>query len=220
MYDGLRNFFFECVLADYDAYRKERDIKIAGLSTDLRLAVHSCSSMFHLVEHIFDRFGNTSQSFTFQSLKDYQAHLVNLCPDFEIVRDCANVHKHRHLNRHTPRLSSAESLQEVIVITEYQDSKGSYRIAEKEIHINLDDGTTRVLHECLDFVRRMWWDELIRLDVVPAPSSSPEETKPSLPLREHDGEAAHLDSIQIRQGERFKQAMIFKRFNYETMQAE
>jgi hypothetical protein len=66
----------------------------------------------------------------------------------------------------------------------------------------------------------MWWDELIRLDVVPAPSSSPEETKPSLPLREHDGEAAHLDSIQIRQGERFKQAMIFKRFNYETMQAE
>jgi len=26
MYDGLRNFFVECVLADHDAYREARDI--------------------------------------------------------------------------------------------------------------------------------------------------------------------------------------------------
>jgi hypothetical protein len=219
MYDGLRNFFIECVLADHDAYREARDIKIAGLSIDLRLAVHACSSMFHLADHTFDEFRGTSPSFAFQSLKDYQTHLVSLCPDFEIIRDCANVHKHRRLTRHTPHVSSAESLQEVIVTTEYQDDKGSYCIAEKEIHINLDDGTTRILHECLDSVRRMWWDELICLGVVPTPSSSPEKAKPSLPLREHDGEAARLD-IRIRQGERFKQTMILKCFNYETMQAE
>jgi hypothetical protein len=218
MYDGLRNFFFESVLADHDAYRKERDIKIAGLSNDLRLATHACSSMFHLADHIFDEFRN-SQNFSFQSLKNYQTHLVNGCSDFGIVRDCANVHKHRQLTRHAPLVSSAESLQEVVIITEYKDDKGPYRIAEKEIHINLNDGTTRILHECLDSVRRMWWSELIGLAVFPAPSSSPENAEPSPPLREQDGERARLD-IQIRQGERFKQNMILKRFNYESMKVE
>ncbi len=219
MYDGLRNFFVECVLADHDAYREARDLKIDGLSIDLRLAVHACSSMFHLVDHVFDEFRGTSSIFPFNSLKDYQAHLVNLCPDFEIVRDCANVHKHRRLTRHTPLLSSAESLEQVVVMTEYQDDKGTYRIAEKEIRVKLDDGNIKILHECLDSVRRMWWDELLRLGVMSPPSSAPKEPRPYPPLREHEGEAPLLD-LRLTQGERFKQTMIFHRFNYETMKAE
>jgi len=219
MYDGLRNFFVECVLADHDAYREARDIKIAGLSIDLRLAVHACSSMFHLADHVFDEFNSTSSIFPFRSLKDYQTYLVNLCPDFEIVRDCANVHKHRRLTRHTPLLSSAESLEEVVVTTEYQDDKGAYAIAEKEIQVKLDNGTIKILHECLDSVRHMWWDELLRLGVMSSPSSAPKKIQPYPPLREHEGETALLD-LRLRQGERFKQSMILKRFNYETMKAE
>ena len=69
MYDGLRNFFVECVLADHNAYREARSIKIAGLSMDLRLAVHACSSMFHLADHVFDEFKNTNSTFPFKSLK-------------------------------------------------------------------------------------------------------------------------------------------------------
>lgn len=219
MYDGLRNFFVECVLADHDAYREARDTKIAGLSIDLRLAVHACSSMFHLADHVFDEFSCTGSIFSFNSLKDYQSYLVNLCPNFEIVRDCTNVHKHRRLTRHTPLLSSAESLEEVVVMTEYQDEKGTYRIAEKEIRVKLDDGTVKILHECLDSVRRMWWDELLRLGVMSPPSSAPKEPRPYPPLREHEGEAALLD-LRLTQGERFKQSIIFQRFNYETMEAE
>lgn len=219
MYDGLRNFFVECVLADHDAYREARSIKIAGLSIDLRLAVHACSSMFHLADHVFEEFRSTGSTFPFSSLRDYQAHLVSLCSHFEIIRDCANVHKHRHLTRHTPLLSSAESLEEVVVMTEYQDDKGLYRIAEKEIHVKLDDGTVRVLHECLDSVRAMWWDELVRLNVISLPPSIPKEPQIYPPLREHEGETALLD-LCLRQGERFKQSMIFRRFNYETMRTE
>ncbi|GAC1503168.1 MAG: hypothetical protein NVS2B14_15830 [Chamaesiphon sp.] len=219
MYDGLRNFFVECVLADHDAYREARDIKIAGLSMDLRLAVHACSSMFHLADHVFDKFNSNSSIFPFISLKNYQTYLVKLCPDFEIVRDCANVHKHHRLTRHTPLLSSAESLEEVVVTTEYQDDKGAYRIAEKEIRVKLDNGTIKILHECLDSVRNMWWDELLRLGVMSSPSSAPKKIQLYPPLREHEGETALLD-LRLRQGERFKQSMILQRFNYETMKAE
>lgn len=219
MYDSLRNFFVECVLADHDAYREARSLKVAGLSIDLRLAVHACSSMFHLADHVFDEFRDTDSSFPFNSLKEYQNHLVSLCPDFEIVRDCANAHKHRRLTRHTPLLSSAESLQEVVVITEYQDDKGKYRIAEKKIHIKLDDGTIKILHECLDSLRHMWWDELLRLGVMSSPCSVPKQSQPYPPLREQEGETALLD-LRLRQGERFNQVMICERFNYETMKVE
>jgi len=219
MYDGLRNFFVECVLADHDAYREARSIKIAGLSIDLRLAVHACSSMFHLADHVFEEFRDASSTFPFNSLREYQHHLVSLCSHFEIIRDCANVHKHRHLTRHTPLLSSAESLEEVVVMTEYQDDKGLYRIAEKEVHVKLDDGTVRILHECLDSVRAMWWDELVRLNVVSLPPSTPKKSQIYPPLREHEGKAALLD-LRLRKGERFKQPMILRRFDYETMRAE
>lgn len=221
MYDGLRNFFVECVLADHEAYKETRDIKIAGFSIDLRLAIHTCTSMFHFVDHIFDEFHETSPIFPFSSLKAYQDYLVNLCPDFAIVRDCANVHKHRRLTKHKPLLSSAESIQEVIVNTEYQDDKGKYCILEKEIRVNLDDGTIKILHNCLDSVRVMWWDELVRLGVMSPLSPVQKKACPSPPLREHEGEIPLLKwQLKLRQGERFKQLMLFQRFNYETMKPE
>lgn len=219
MYDGLRNFFVECVLADHDAYREARAIKIAGLSIDLRLAVHACSSMFHLADHIFDGFSSTDSTFPFSSLGKYHSHLVNICPDFGIVKDCANAHKHRRLKKYSPQVSSADSLQEVVVVTEYQDDRGIYRIAEKEIHIKLDNGTIKILHECLDSVRCMWWDELVHLGVMNSPLLTPKELRPYPPLREQEGETALLD-LRLRQGERFKQSMVLQRFNYETMKAE
>jgi hypothetical protein len=219
MYDGLRNFFVECVLADHDAYREARSIKSAGLSNDLRLAVHACSSMFHLVDHVFEEFNDTGPTFPFKSLREYQDYLSNLCPDFKIIRDCTNVHKHRSITRHTPLLSYAGSIEEVVVVTEYQDDKGIYRIAEKEIYVNLNDGNIKVLHECLDSVRSMWWDELVRLNVINPPLPISKEPRTYPPLREHEGETALL-ALRLRQGERFKQKMILLRFNYETMRAE
>ena len=219
MYDGLRNFFVECVLADHDAYRESRELKVAGLNIDLRLAVHACSSMFHLVDHVYEEFKGNSTIFLFRSIKDYQTHLAQVCPDFEIVRDCANVHKHRRLTRLSPLITSADALEEVVVMTEYLDDAGTYRIAEKEIRVKLGDGTIKILHQCLDSVRLMWWDELVRLNVMEPPPSAPAESKPYPPLREHEGETALLD-LRLRRGERFKQSMVMQRFNYETMRAE
>jgi hypothetical protein len=149
MYDSLRDFFVECVLADHDAYIESREIKEAGLRIDLRLAIHTCSSMFHLVDHIFAQFKEDDKNSKFGSLKNYQSHLTMQCPDFEIIRDCANAHKHYEIDRHAPLIKSVKQLSEVLAMTTYYDDKGKYCIAEKEIHACLSDGTIKILGDCL-----------------------------------------------------------------------
>ena len=162
MYDDLRNFFIEGVLSDHDAYEDARSLKEAGLSIDVRLAVHACTSMFHMADHVFQEAPSTTSAFPFRTLADYQKYLIGECSEFAVVRDCANAHKHRVLNRGKVLISSASALQEVIVVTQYSDSEGLYSIAEKEVRVTLLDGSIKKLHEALRAVREMWWIELQR----------------------------------------------------------
>lgn len=220
MYDDLRSFFVECVLADHDAFREARALKIAGLSTDLRLAIHTCSSMLHMADHVYDELSEANSSFTFTSLKDFHSYLCGLTPEFKIVTDCANAHKHRRLSRHNPALADASSIQEVVVVTEFNDEKGIYRIADKEIHIRLSDGRIQLMHICLDAVREMWWSELHRLGIIPASVNDLQAPYvPFPPSREQEGAAALL-SIKLIRGERFKLNITPKKYNYHTNQLE
>ena len=218
MYDGIRNYFVECVLADYEAYVDYKGIKQVGLNVDLRLAMHACSSMLHLADHVFEEMRTPLNARGINSLRKYHQFLERTCADFRVVRDAANAHKHRSLTKHNPCISGAESIEEVVVITEYEDQDGPYRIAEKEVHVSLLDGTVKKLHDSLNNVRQMWWDEMIQLGVMqPTPQSSSQ--KPAIPAREQPGEAAALQII-IRRAERFKQVTKLQKFNYETMMAE
>jgi hypothetical protein len=166
MYDDLRSFFIECVLADHDAYIEARELKVAGLRIDLRLAIHACSSMFHLADHVFHEFNGKRPDFNFNKIEEYWNYLIGLCDDFEMMRDCTNVHKHSRISRTGRLLSSANQLHEVIVYTHYHDEKGKYIIAEKEIRVTLDNGGIKVFHKCLESVRDMWSSELFRLGII------------------------------------------------------
>lgn len=220
MYDDLRNFFVECLLADHDAFREARQLKIAGLSTDLRLAIHACSSMLHMADHVHAELSETDPSFIFTSLGAYHGHLCGLAAEYKIITDCANAHKHRRLTRNDPALTSATSIQEVVVVTEYSGENGIYRIAEKEIHIKLSDERVQLMHECLDAVREMWWRELQWLGVLPMTMNDvPNPRTPFPPCREQEGQAA-LMSIKLMQGERFKQTVILQKYNYQTNRLE
>jgi hypothetical protein len=219
MYDGIRNYFVECVLADHDVYVDYRATKQAGLNVDLRLAVHACSSMLNLADHVFEEMKAILTARSINKLRDYHSHLERLCPEFKIIRDCANAHKHRRLTKHNPCISGAESIEEAVVITEYVDEDGPYRIAEKEVHVSLLDGTTIVLHEALKSVRKMWWDEMTQLGVMQPRAHAPSTPGKQVPIREQLGESAFLQ-IKIRKGERFKQKTLIRKFNYQTMSVE
>ena len=132
MYDGIRNYFIKCALADYGCYVDYKGIKQVGQNVDIRLAMHACSSMLHLADHVLDELKTTLEARGIKSLREYHTHLAKRCADFCVVRDCANAHKHRSLTEHSPCISGAESIQEVVVLTEYKDTEGPYRIAEKK----------------------------------------------------------------------------------------
>jgi hypothetical protein len=219
MYDNLRDFFIECVLADHDAYIEAKELKVAGLRIDLRLAVHTCSSMLHLADHVVCEFKSNPSIFPFDSLKKYIDNLDNKCPDFKIIRDCANAHKHRQIDRNNSLINSSKQLSEVITMTTYHDEKGRYCIAEKEIRVELNDGNIKILHECLESVRNMWSNELFRLGIIDSLYLLPPKTQHYPPLREHDGENGIMD-LRLKRSEGLKQLIIFQNFNYETMKAE
>ena len=216
MYDDLRNFFVECLLADHNAFREAKSLKVAGLSIDLRLAIHACSSMLHMADHVFVELAGVDTSFVFASLGAYHNHLCSLASEFKIITDCANAHKHRRLSRNNPTFTSVTSIQEVVVVTEYRDDIGIYRIAEKKIHVKLSDGRILLIHECLDAVREMWWRELQKLRIIPMTMNDiPVTNEHFPPLREQKGETALL-SLRLMRGERFEQIMLFQKFNYLT----
>jgi hypothetical protein len=219
MYDNLRSFFVECVLADHDAYIEARELKVAGLRIDLRLAIHACLSMFHLADHVFHEFNGNRPDFNFKNKEEYWNYLIGLCDDFEMMRDCTNVHKHSRISRPGRLLSSANQLHEVIVSTHYHDEKGKCIIAEKEIRVSLDNGEIKVFHKCLESVRNMWSNELFRLGIIDSLYPLPLKTQHYPPLREHDGDSGIMD-LRLKRSEGLKQLMIFQDFNYETMKAE
>ena len=218
MYDGIRNYFIECALADYGCYVDYKGIKQVGQNVDIRLAMRACSSMLHLADHVLDELKPTLEARGIKSLRDYHTYLATRCADFCVVRDCANAHKHRSLTKHSPCISGAESIQEVVVLTEYKDTEGLYRIAEKEVYVTLIEGRIIKLHEALDNVRQMWWDEMIALGIMQPKLIAPKLTA-AVPIREQPGEAAVLNNT-IRRAKRFKQVTKLQKFNYDTMTVE
>jgi len=216
VYDGLRNTFVECVLADHDAYKTRRAQKEVGQNVDLRLAMTSCLSMFHFHEHVFGQLHAHPLLAGIPRPKSYEQYLVSVCRELAVVRDAAHVHKHHTLGHRDRVLTSVMDVESVVIATEYRDDAGSYRIAEKEIRVTLGDGSRVILHECLAATRQMWWAELERLGVLTRPRDVPQPEPPFPPAREIPGEAARLD-IRWRNGERLRETMILHRFDYASM---
>jgi hypothetical protein len=220
MYDNLRDFFVDCVLADHDAYIEAKELKVAGLRIDLRLAVHTCTSMLHLADNVIKSNPPIcNPPISPFKLPPYIDYLDSKCSDFKIVRDCANAHKHRKIDKHNPVINSSKQLSEVITVTAYHDEKGRYCIAEKEIRVELNDGTIKILHECIESVRNMWSKELLDLGVIDSLYPLPTKIQNYPPLREHDGENAIMN-LTAKRSEGLKQSLIYQEFNYETMKAE
>jgi len=217
MYDAPKEFFVEAVLADYEAYDRVRRNRVAGASNDLRLATHSTASLFHLADHVFNTYKGQPEIFNCWSLRDYHTYLIGKCPDFELVRDCANAHKHKSLTRGNPSLISADSMAEIIVLTEYQDEKGPYRIATKEIHVKVNHRPVRCMHEILLNVRGMWFDELNRIGIWE--KKKIKASRHRIPKRQSDDGSARLD-FRIIRGLSFKQTIILKKYTPEKRVAE
>ena len=201
MFDNIRSYFVRDVLANYEAYRKSIEEKETGVNNDLRLAINSATSLFHMREHM-----------PYQ-IKKSRSQVAKLCPSFDLLGDIVNASKHKKLTQGKPKLKSAEKIEEIIVITEYEDEAGKYYDSEKKIQAHLDDGRTIDIDEILLDVINFWIEEMGKLGY------SFKKIKPIVkeipPSRSSDSGAAPLN-LKLIKGEDFKLKAQFKTYDKKT----
>ena len=116
MFDDLPSLFYQDVVSTYDV--AARDGNTAGRSHQTRTALDAAAALFHFREHLPQRYKKT------------RAEVVADCPDYRLVADVTNATKHRVLDRDTsegpPIVTAAEDVEEVTVITRYEDEQGEY----------------------------------------------------------------------------------------------
>lgn len=202
MFDDIATLFYENVIVAYKEFLEAKTSRTSGRSRDVKLGIAAASAMYHFREHLREP--------TLIS----QASVRNSCPEYGLLGDVVNASKHGVLSKGTPRVQSAKDIQEVVVITELEDEKGVYRMADKIVAVTLVDGTERRLEDLLRVVMNFWIGELVQRKLIPA---RPLFLDPPFvaPTREECGAsedgAARLD-FEIVQGVRFKQVLQLKRY--------
>jgi hypothetical protein len=202
VFDDLASLFYHNVVSAYDQYVAIRDGNTSGRSRHTHTALEAAAALFHFREHLPRQYART------------RAQVVAECPDYRLVADVANATKHRTLDNDTsegpPLVKSAEDIEEITIITRYEDEQGEYTDARTLVFINCNDGVRRNLDTALTNVLNYWGSELKRLDIVNyVPRSAPEPPGTRLVPRSE----ARAHNKEIVQGLRFKQTLQLMTFD-------
>jgi hypothetical protein len=217
MYRNLRAFFVESVLQNFKTFEENLQNKKIGISKDLRNAQTSAISQYHIAEHIYNEFKLDKLS-GYKNYKEFEKHLAESDFSFIITRDLANCHKHKELDRGNPLIRDAKDITEAVLMTEYKDEKGTYRIAKKVIIAKLTDGRQIDVYKALSSNIYLWYHVLYQLGVLDKLIEEP-QTVDEIPKREQDGEAARLDLEALR-AEDFQLKVILQKYNYDSKRFE
>ena len=203
MFDDLPSLFYNNVVLAYDRYVSIRDGTTWGHDRHTRSALDAATALFHFREHLP------------QEYKKQRAQVVAECADYRLVADVANAAKHRTLTNRTsegePLVKSAEDVEEITIVTCYEDEDGEYTDATTRIFVNCSDGTKRSLDIALTNVLNYWGSELKRLGII---SSYAERNAAEQPgSRFFSRSEARSQTKEIVQGLRMKQSVQLLRFD-------
>lgn len=201
MFENTRDFFVQNVLANFKDYIKASEKLSAGRKTDLRLALNAATSLYHLREHMPPDYAKTRKE------------LGEICPDYDLLGDIVNSFKHRNITKgRNPKVTSATSLQEYAVITEYKDDEGPFHTAYKEIFVKTVDGDEKRLSEIIINIFNMWAHELNDLGIIDVPKY----VKAELPITRISADGTAKLDLEIVAGEDFSQQIMIQRYDYEN----
>ncbi|MCJ7771854.1 MAG: hypothetical protein MUP22_01845, partial [Desulfobacterales bacterium] len=113
----------------------------------------------------------------------------------------SNFFKHKKIDRYNPEVVSVEDIHDIVKCVECKDEKGIYRVAIKDIEIKSSKGIISGRRITRISLYR-WQNILFGLDLLKGDPPPQPDLKLKKPEREHDGEAARLDTI-LRQGVRY-----------------
>jgi hypothetical protein len=202
--EELAAVFHEQVVTTYFDFVEQNVSAPFGNSQDLRAGLLAAVEIYHFREHLS---GPLALSFD---------DVLSRCPDYSLVRDVADIAKHRVLDRRSAKLRGPEAIQEVVVVTQYQDEFGEYRHSEKCVDLLLPDGVVRSLAEVLTNTMVFWRDYLRshKVPLLELDLKLPEalEPRPRAKCKEVP--------FSVMRGLRFTMAHKIRRYNYETEQVE
>jgi len=202
VFDDLASLFYHNVVSAYDHYAAIRDENTSGRNQHTRAALEASAALYHFREHLPSQYAKT------------RAQVVVGCPEYRLVADVTNATKHRTLIRDTsegpPLVKSAEDVEEITIVTRFEDEQGEYTDTQSVVFINCTDGVRRNLDTALTRVLNYWGNELKRWDIVNyVPRNAPE-----LPgTRYVPRSLARVQTKEIIQGLRFTQRIQLMRFD-------
>jgi hypothetical protein len=204
MFDDLEAHFFEGVLPAYRAFVDSLKSDTAGMNSDLRLGKDAALPLFHLREHV-----------PWAKGKQWPVFLT-ACPEYVLLQDIVNVFKHGP--RREGQVAAPTDIYETTVVTDYEDAEGIYHHAEKEVTVQLRNGSLRDMKTVLKAVLDMWIAEfksrglLARLE-----PRAPEANV--IPSRATASGAAPMN-LTMQQGLRFNRSYRRQKFNHTTGEIE
>lgn len=202
--EELAALFHEQAVATYQDFVTQVESKPYGNSQDLRSGLLAALAIYHFREQLSEPLELSTEA------------VVLRCPDYALVRDVADIAKHRKLDRASAKLRGPESLQELVVVTLYRDEVGEYRHAEKRVELRLPNGETRSLADILMTVLAFWKDHLRKhgIPVLPIELGNPTAEEPRPRSKCSDV------SVSVIPGLRATLAYKIQRFNYDTGEIE
>lgn len=202
MFNDLSTHFHDHVLESYLEYRKIKNNSRSGKSQDIKSGIVAATAMVHFREHL-------SPQPTVNSI-------ISACPDYSLLKDVVNASKHGTLTNGNPDITSATSIREQVLRTEYKDDLGDYMHIEKVVSLHLKDGSVRYLDDVLLNVINYWIVFLKQMGLFSKLEAfKPQQMQPI--LREHCSE--NLDLV-IQKGLQFQWTLVCRRFNYTTGEVE
>jgi hypothetical protein len=208
MFDDFRSYFYQSVVTSFEEYQLVKSASPTGRNQDLQKAMVAASALFHLREHL-----PPSSSLNRTSVE-------NLCSDYGLLGDIVNASKHGEISGSTPHgapmITSATHLEEVNVITEYEDEKGIYEFYETVVNARLVNGTRRNVQEVMTNVMNFWQNHLHSLGIISRSRQYPLNHEPK--SRAECEKSSR--SLEIVPGLRLQQAYEFNRYNYTTHSIE
>lgn len=199
MFDDMKAYFVENILASYKDYCKIKNSHKLGLSNDLRTAINLATSLYHLREHIP------------AEIRKKRDEYSKACNDYNLLGDIVNASKHGILTHGNPQIKDVNNIYESAIFTEYKDSIGEYQHIEKSVFVKLDNGSERDLHEIIINVMNMWINEFNSLGILKNyPLQKVHSTK--IPRRTKKSGLLNMQSMKdLRFGATFK----MQKYNYE-----
>jgi len=202
MYDDLSAYFHENVVPSYQEFVESIGDGSSGLSEHLRAAINAATVLYHLREHLP------------QAHQKSRQQVASTCPDYDLVADIVNASKHGELTRGNPQISKAEDIQELTILTKYEDDLGEYFGSEHAVVVRLTNGSTRNVGEILTNIINYWGAEFHAIGIL-SNSMSFDYKRPIHPLTREEVEK-QKNNLKMIQGVRFRYAMKLQEYNYET----